>query len=217
MIAPQLQGMAVGIETLTALDGNPRRGSVEAVAASLEKFGQLKPIVYREQGDRLVIIAGNHTWRAAKSLGWTEIAAVDASELSDQQAAAFALADNRTGDLGTFDHDALVAFINDTQINEELLTSASFAEAEIAALLAAVPTDRYEDEFDDLIDQAAPAPNHDQAEIDPHVGDDDDPLTSFSVVMTRSQRSEVTRILRADIDGKPDKSLGDALYERLVG
>lgn len=108
MIIESLAPLAVDIDSLVLLPGNPRKGDVEAVAASLGRFGQRKPIVVRAS-DR-VVIAGNHTWQAAKSLGWDEIAAV----LVDDDTAtseAFALADNRTAELGGYDEALLLELI----------------------------------------------------------------------------------------------------------
>ncbi len=39
--------LAVDIDVLSPLDGNPRRGNVEAIMASYREFGQIKPIVIR--------------------------------------------------------------------------------------------------------------------------------------------------------------------------
>ena len=108
MIIPSLAPLAAEIDSVYPLPGNPRKGDVEAVAASLGRFGQRKPIVVRAS-DR-TIIAGNHTWMAAKSLGWTEIAisVVDDDEATAQ---AFALADNRTAELGSYDEALLLDLI----------------------------------------------------------------------------------------------------------
>ena len=43
-IADQLTPLAVPIDSLTPLPDNPRRGDVAAVAKSLERFGQRKPL-----------------------------------------------------------------------------------------------------------------------------------------------------------------------------
>lgn len=102
MIVPALESLQVPIDDVHQLPGNPRRGDVDAVAASLQRFGQRKPIVARADG---TITAGNHTWQAAKQLGWDSIAVVRIDD-DDATASAFALADNRTAELGSYD-DAL--------------------------------------------------------------------------------------------------------------
>ena len=73
--------------------------NIRAIAGSLEKFGQQKPIVV--DGDYRVI-AGNGTVSAAQSLGWKKIKAVK-TELTGDEARAFALADNRTAELAEWD------------------------------------------------------------------------------------------------------------------
>ena len=56
--------------------------------------------------------------RAARWLGWTEIAA-NVVELDDAAATGFMLADNRTSDLGGYD-DALLAAILADKIGEQI-------------------------------------------------------------------------------------------------
>ncbi len=210
-IAEQLAALAVPIDSLAPLDGNPRRGSVEAVAASLAEFGQLKPVVYRVEDGIRTLVAGNHTWRAARSLGWDAIAAIDATDLGPERAAAFALADNRTGDIATFDHDALVAFIADTDMDAELLAAAAFSDADIAALTTAVPVGTYDDTFTDLIDP--PTRDGDRpAPIDVPGAD----TATMHIVTTKAQRDDIMRILRADTANNHDLTLGDALHARVT-
>ena len=72
-IAPQLRALVVPIDSVELHPRNPRRGDVAAVAASLARFRQVKPIVVQRSSG--YVIAGNHVLRAALSLGWTEIAA----------------------------------------------------------------------------------------------------------------------------------------------
>lgn len=105
MIAESLAGLAVPIDRLKPLEGNPRRGDVAAVARSLRRFGQRKPVVARPDG---TVIAGNHLLAAAQELGWTELA-VSWADDDDATAKAFALADNRTAELGSFDLGDLAA------------------------------------------------------------------------------------------------------------
>jgi len=106
-IHPNLAKLAVDIDTLVPLPGNPRRGDVDAIAKSYDEFGQVKPIVVRPNSDgTATVIAGNHQLQAAKSLGWDKIAAVQ-MEADDDRALTFALADNRIAELGETDDDLL--------------------------------------------------------------------------------------------------------------
>jgi ParB-like chromosome segregation protein Spo0J len=121
MIIESLRDLAVPIDSLQGLPGNPRVGDVDAVAASLDRFGQRKPIVVRK--DDGTIIAGNHTWQAAKQLGWSEIAVAYVGD-DDVTAQAYALADNRTAELGSYDEEALAALIKTVgDVDVDLLLS----------------------------------------------------------------------------------------------
>jgi hypothetical protein len=98
------------ISDLTADPDNARthdKKNLDAIASSLEKFGQRKPIVVMPTG---VILAGNGTWAAAKQLGWTEITvSVTPADWDYATAKAYALADNRTAELADWDTDILAS------------------------------------------------------------------------------------------------------------
>lgn len=115
-VPKELEPLLFPVADLVELPGNPRRGDVDAVARSYEAFGQRKPIVVRRTDDGSnVVVAGNHQLAAARKLGWETIAVVWADDLSDDQAKAFALADNRTSDLGTYDHEDLLVSLSDVE------------------------------------------------------------------------------------------------------
>ena len=99
--------MKILITDLSLDPKNARKHSarnLDAIAASLLKFGQRKPLVVH----RGVVLAGNGTLEAARSLGWTEI---DVAEVPDDwdndTAKAYALADNRTAELAEWDESEL--------------------------------------------------------------------------------------------------------------
>jgi hypothetical protein len=121
MIATPLAALAVDVDTLHLLDGNPRRGDVGAVARSLARFGQRKPIVAKSDG---TVIAGNHTLLAARELHWPQVAVVYVDD-DDATAKAFALADNRTAELGGYDDEALAAMIADVRASDAALLAAT--------------------------------------------------------------------------------------------
>ncbi len=132
-IAPQLRSLVVPIDSVTLHPNNPRRGDVAAVAASLARFGQQKPIVV--QASTRYVVAGNHLVMAGRSLGWSEIAA-NVEDLDDASAVAFMLADNRTADLGGYD-DALLAAILAEQEAAANLAATGYDADDVAAILAA--------------------------------------------------------------------------------
>lgn len=134
-VEESLHGLLVEVNNLNYLDGNPRKGSVEAIIASYSQFGQVKPIVAKPNGDgTFTVIAGNHQLAAARKLGWTHIAAVQL-DVENEKAIAFALADNRTSELGHTDQ-SLVAELIDTVVDQfpDLLDSLGWDDWEIAAM-----------------------------------------------------------------------------------
>ncbi len=133
-IIADLLPLAFPVDRLDLLPGNPRIGDVDAVARSYAMFGQRKPVVARRQGQGGVVLAGNHQLLAARQLGWSHIAVVWTDD-DDLTAKAFALADNRTSDLGRYDDSFLVAYLQDVEADAELLAAASFTPDDIAALL----------------------------------------------------------------------------------
>jgi|TARA_Y100000034_G_scaffold60735_1_gene73770 ParB family chromosome partitioning protein len=132
-IHKDLVGMAVPLDTLRPLENNPRVGDVVAIAASYDEFGQVKPIVIRENVDgSATVIAGNHQVEAAKRLGWTHIAAVSL-DADDKRAVAFALADNRTMELGHSDSTKTVEMIVEVVDEyDDLMDNLGWDEFEIA-------------------------------------------------------------------------------------
>ena len=116
-IAPALIPLIVPIESIQPSPRNPRQGDIGAIVESLRRFGQQKPIVVQESSGH--VVAGNHLYRAALSLGWTEIAA-NVVAMTDVQAQAFMIADNRTADLGSYDEALLTELLAELATMEEL-------------------------------------------------------------------------------------------------
>tara|TARA_R110000824_G_scaffold378668_1_gene570316 strand:- start:2812 stop:4356 length:1545 start_codon:yes stop_codon:yes gene_type:complete len=77
--------------------------NLEAIAGSLKRFGQQKPIVITPNG---VVVAGNGTLEAARSLGWESVDVVE-TDLAGAEVTSFAIADNRTAELAEWDESAL--------------------------------------------------------------------------------------------------------------
>lgn len=89
---------------------NPRRGNVGKIQESLQINGQYRPIVVQQETN--YILAGNHTWKAAKNLGWKEIA-VTFIECTDKVAKKIVLTDNRTSDLAMYNDDVLLELLDE--------------------------------------------------------------------------------------------------------
>jgi hypothetical protein len=119
MIREELKHLAVSINQIHEHPQNVRQGDVGAIVESMKAHGQYRPIVYQHSTGR--ILAGNHTYKAAKALGWTEIAATPIV-CDDQQALRILLVDNRTNDLSTYDQGELIELLKElSETDMELL------------------------------------------------------------------------------------------------
>jgi len=134
-IAGNIEGLAVDIDMLQPLENNARRGDLDAIMASYSKFGQDKPIVAVEnESGALTVIAGNHQLEAAKRLGWQQIA-VSIVDLDQENALAFALADNRISELGTTDNDLLYDMLTETMgYDEDFFEALGWDDFSVAAI-----------------------------------------------------------------------------------
>jgi hypothetical protein len=140
-IAAPLVALAAPVTNLTELPGNPRRGDVDAIARSLRVFGQRKPITARqtstdEHGQPVgYVTAGNHTLLAARDrLEWSHVAVVWIDE-DETTANAWALADNRTGELGSTDADALALMLEGMIDDPDLFAATGYTDEDLAKLL----------------------------------------------------------------------------------
>jgi len=105
--------------------------SLDAIGASLRRFGQQKPIVVDEHG---VVRAGNGTLVAARQLGWSHIEIVRTT-LRGIEAAAYSIADNRTTDLSSFDEPALAQLLEQLRAEDGGLDGVGYSPADLDALL----------------------------------------------------------------------------------
>ena len=99
---------SVAISSLTAYPTNPRRGDIDAIASSLTAHGQYRPIVV--QASTKFVLAGNHTLKAAKKLGWKKIKAV-LVDVDENTAKKIVLADNRLTDLAGYNEPLLKSLL----------------------------------------------------------------------------------------------------------
>jgi len=109
----KLDIVSVGIDTVHQDPENARLHSpkqLEYIAASLDRFGQQKPIIINKDN---VIIAGNGTHLAARDiLGWKMISVV-VTNLTVEEARAFGIADNQLATQSEWDLDVLSKHIQD--------------------------------------------------------------------------------------------------------
>lgn len=185
----------VPIEDLTHDPANVRlhsRKNLDAIKASLNRFGQQKPIVIDKEG---VVRAGNGTFQAAQELGWENISVVH-SELIGAEMTAFAIADNRTAELAEWDEEALARTLE--ALPSDLVNESSgFDTDEVAEMIEALkePTEIEEDEIPEEPEEPVTQPG-DLWILGDHrllCGDSTDPLC-----VGRLMGEEKAQLLHAD-------------------
>jgi len=142
---------SVSIAALSQDPANARKHdekNLEAIKASLRRFGQQKPIVVDSSN---VVRAGNGTLAAATALGWESINVVQ-TDLQGSEATAYAIADNRTAELAEWDESVLAASLSSlADVDETWLSDLQFSEKELAELVASTQEQEIiEDEVPDL-------------------------------------------------------------------
>ena len=146
----------VPIDSLVPWAGNPRDNAdaIPHVAASIERFGFGSPIIARKADNE--IIGGHTRWAAAKSLGMAKVP-VRFLDLSQSEARALALSDNRLAEISLWDADKLqVALVDLQEVGALDLGLAGFDNAELDAAFG-----NFDDSFDDSF-----APPQDEAPIE---------------------------------------------------
>ena len=91
---------------LIPYENNPRKNdkAVPAVAKSIQEFGFKVPIVIDKNN---IIVNGHTRLKAAKKLGLETVPCIVADDLTPEQVRAFRLADNKVGEIATWDDDKL--------------------------------------------------------------------------------------------------------------
>ena len=95
---------------------------------SMERVGQYLPLGVRAG----VVMIGNDRLACAQELGWTHVAVVDLDHLDEQQVRALAIADNKLGELGEWNTEALQAQLQD--LDAGLRTFTGFSDNELRNL-----------------------------------------------------------------------------------
>lgn len=96
-VNPTLAALLVPIADLREDPDNANKHgerSLEDIATSFREFGQQKPLIFKKGG---TVVAGNGGFAAARSLGWTHVAAIQFDGPSEA-ARAFAIMDNRSAE-----------------------------------------------------------------------------------------------------------------------
>lgn len=143
-----IKHLIVDIDSIKTHPKNVRQGDIGAICESLKAHGQYRPIVV--DGRTNQILAGNHTWKAAKSLGWQQISAGFVETKDDDEALRILLADNRTTDLASYDEAELANLLKDLAETDEGLIGTAFDGDDLDALLKDLS---FTNELDDVTPQ----------------------------------------------------------------
>jgi len=123
----ELEIKVIPIDDLT-LDANNAREhnqkNLDAIANSLQMFGQRKPVVITKD---LVVVAGNGTLEAARQIGWKGLSCVTVPDDWDTDTIkAYALADNRTAELASWNSEILLGQLRELNTNDWSVTDLGF-------------------------------------------------------------------------------------------
>lgn len=104
----------VDIDKVVPYENNPKINglAIEPVANSIKQFGWRQSIVVDEN---FVIIVGHTRLLAAKQLGLKEVPVSIADDLTDEQARAYRLIDNKVGEIAKWDEELLTIELNDLE------------------------------------------------------------------------------------------------------
>lgn len=196
-IREELKDLATPIKSVHPHPRNVRQGDIGAICGSLEAHGQYRPIVVHKSTGN--IIAGNHTYAAARSLGWKEIACtfVDCTE---EQALRILLTDNRANDLASYDDAALVDLLKELMTTPEQLAGTLFDPADLDDLVGLLEPPS----LDDLITSLGG--EHDDDDHDEFTG-----VIRLRVALSIFQRwQEVWSALPGETDDEKITTLLDA-------
>ncbi len=119
---------------------NPRRNekAIATVAASIREFGWRQPIVVDED---MVVLAGHTRLEAARQLGLETVPVHVAKGLTETQARAFRIMDNRSAENAEWDDDLLGLELGDLLEADFDLGLTGFTEDELNALLSGLEED----------------------------------------------------------------------------
>lgn len=133
-------------EDLIPYEKNPRHNedAITAVAKSIEKFGFKVPIVVDASN---VIVNGHTRLKAAKYLGLKEVPTIIADDLTPEQIKAFRLADNKVGEIATWDEELLNAELDELADLDFDMTEFGFNLPDIEGEEVEVIEDEFEEEL----------------------------------------------------------------------
>lgn len=98
----------ISVEELKTHPSNPRQGDIGAIVESMRVHGFYGALIVQKETN--YILAGNHRFKAAKSLGYSKVPVMFV-EVSEEEAKRILLVDNKTSDLATYDEHELLSIL----------------------------------------------------------------------------------------------------------
>lgn len=201
---------SVPLDQLRLAQRNPRKGNVGAVAASLSRSGQYRPLVVNigtHTGRANEVLKGNHTLRALRQLAkkhpdddrWST-ALVHFVDVDDHQAAGIILSDNKTHEKGGYDRQILAGLLDDIDNTPEGLAGTGFTNLDLDGLQEESP----------VFDEDAYV---DPDELPPDSGSGrGTPIISYSIIFdTAAEKSKWTDFIGWLKRQYPDLTLGERI------
>lgn len=165
------------IDEIRPYGRNPRLNdiAVPAVAASIREFGFRVPLLIDRDG---VIIAGHTRYKAALSLGLTELPCVVADDLTPKQVRAYRLMDNKSSEKAHWNEELLEQEFQSLADMGYDLTKTAFEQFEIESIM-----DGFWEE-DDTPEEEPSAPEASAPEAEPM------PNEGFSMIICCEDEAE---------------------------
>ena len=123
----------MSVDELFLYHRNPRRGDVDTIMESIKTNGFYRPLIVNRgsmTGRKNEILAGNHTFQAAKQLGMQTLP-VWVVDVDDDTTKRIVIADNRASDLATNNDEDLLGLLTELEYD---LTGTGYDEADLEAL-----------------------------------------------------------------------------------
>jgi ParB/RepB/Spo0J family partition protein len=111
-----MKTIELALQEITPYENNPRNNdnAVDAVAKSIHDFGFQQPLVLDKNK---VIIVGHTRYKAALKLGLETVPCVIADNLTEEKVRAYRLADNKVGELASWDQAMLEVELGELDID----------------------------------------------------------------------------------------------------
>jgi len=128
--------ISMAIKNVNHHPDNPRtKHDIESIMRSFDEFGILQPIVIWSKKN--YVIVGNGRLEAATCLDLKVVPTVRADHLSEEQAIAYMIADNKVGDQSEFDWQKLSKLVTGLSEKGMDLAATGFKDYELEPLMEA--------------------------------------------------------------------------------